>query len=379
MNARPNSAILNQIQAEQAAQVGLFDRGKILSVEDNEDHQCLLEAALDRDDRTWSVKHVSNLAEMEHAAKEIRPQAVLLDLGLQESQGLKTLDQALTLLRETVPVLVLTADRDQSIGVSAVRHGAADFIDKFALHRADVGLRIAFAVERFSARRAIERSNRVLKTFVASVGHDLRAPPRQIDFLAETIEDALDGAEPEITRALKGIRDRARHLQGALSATLDYAYNATLKPSCKWTDLGTLLKRVLADCDADEAARVSFSSSCEVYVDPHLAYLMLGNLVGNSLKYWRDIPSKVYVAGAESEQHTEIVVRDSGIGMSEETLRRANLPAIRGVSGAEFEGSGFGLAIVTLLIEAHGGSMDIMSSEGGGTQVKLILPKPSRP
>lgn len=351
-----------------------LSRSTLLSVEDNPDHQFLLESALESDDRQWTVHHVVNLEAMASSVDNVQPNAILLDLGLGESRGLATLDRALELLGGGVPIVVLTADRDQSIGLSAVRNGAADFINKYEYDRTDVSLRVAFAVERFEARKKIEQTNNILQTLVASIGHDLRAPPRQIQFLAEMLEEVIDEKNDEATQAVRNIQSRAQHLSKTLQSTLDYVRQAAITPVREKTDLSTLFARVLEDHSPEDASRVTLTANCPLMVDPHLTYLMLGNLIGNGLKYWRGTPSEVFVTGTVTSGAVDILVRDTGIGMSPDVMARAILPAMRCVSGKEFQGTGFGLAIVKLLAEAHGGQLTLASEEGVGTEINLRLP-----
>ncbi|MHA2621352.1 MAG: hybrid sensor histidine kinase/response regulator [bacterium JZ-2024 1] len=73
-----------------------------------------------------------------------------------------------------------------------------------------------------------------------------------------------------------------------------------------------------------------------------------------------------------------IEVRDEGVGMSQETLRRATEPFF---TTKEETGSGLGLSIVRATMERHSGALEIESTPGKGTTVRLILPvsPPSSP
>jgi len=62
--------------------------------------------------------------------------------------------------------------------------------------------------------------------------------------------------------------------------------------------------------------------------------------------------------------------RDSGVGMSSETLKRISSPLFT----TKAKGMGFGLAICRRFVEAHGGGVSIESTEGEGTTVRVNLP-----
>ena len=363
------------IQAPEPETDWPLDPGKplVLSVEDNLDHQEVLADVLRADGGDFDLLHVRTLDAMADAVAQRNPCLILLDLGLSASRGLTTLERALP-VAGAIPIIVLTAQRDSSLGLEAVRRGAADFLDKFSLHHGGLALRIAFAVERTQARQRIERNNAFLRTFVASIGHDLRRPPRQIEACVDAIDATLGHDRGAVADSLAAIRDRTKQLRATLDATLDYARQATVAPCYERLRLSEVLAEVLHGFDPAEAARVALGADVDFLADAHFATLMLSNLVGNGLKYWQDRPSKVRVSGAVGHDGVEIRVEDTGMGMSPFVLERATLPATRGVPPSAFEGTGFGLAIVKLLVEAHAGSLTLASTETVGTTVALTFP-----
>ena len=79
--------------------------------------------------------------------------AVLLDLGLPDSQGLPTLERVIAPWRD-VPVIVLTGLADREVGLSAVRHGAQDYLVKGEVNADMLGRAIRYAIGRHVARAA---------------------------------------------------------------------------------------------------------------------------------------------------------------------------------------------------------------------------------
>ena len=312
-----------------------------------------------------------------HAAKEAAeagmPDAVLLDIDLPGASGLSPLISAQAIL-PPLPIVLLAQDQTADFAVDAVRRGASDVIAKGTLATCGLPLRIAFAIERSQARQKIQRTNAFLRGLVATIGHDLRAPPRQICMLLDMIEAEETALVPALRKQLKLIRGRAEDLRKLLNATLSYARQATLAPDCELLSLSGVMETVGADFDPVDANRISVAGDATFVADPNLAYLVLRNLVENGLKYWRRVPSRVTVRGIRGEGHTRIEVADTGFGMSETVIARAFDPATRGVDGEEFDGTGFGLSIVRLLVEAHEGRIDLTSEPGKGTRVCLWLP-----
>jgi signal transduction histidine kinase len=68
----------------------------------------------------------------------------------------------------------------------------------------------------------------------------------------------------------------------------------------------------------------------------------------------------------------EVVVTDTGCGMSEEVLQRAFDPFFTTKQAGQ--GTGLGLSITRNIVEAHGGAIDVKTAPGAGTTVRLWLP-----
>jgi two-component system sensor histidine kinase BaeS len=111
---------------------------------------------------------------------------------------------------------------------------------------------------------------------------------------------------------------------------------------------------------------------------------VLGNLVDNSLNYTQQPGSTViqlHSVGAD----VQIIVEDSAPGVRDDDLLklldplyRAQLDRARPQGGGQ-SGSGLGLSIVQVLVQAHGGHVNVMHSAKGGLKVVLTLPKVARP
>jgi signal transduction histidine kinase len=73
----------------------------------------------------------------------------------------------------------------------------------------------------------------------------------------------------------------------------------------------------------------------------------------------------------------EVVVVDTGSGMSEEVLQRAFDPFF--TTKPVGQGTGLGLSITRNIVEAHGGAIDVKTTPGAGTTVRLWLPAAGAP
>src|SRR4051812_967593 len=85
---------------------------------------------------------------------ELRPDAVLLDLQMPEMDGMETLDR-LRAIAPSVPIVMLTADRDVKTAVRAIQRGAYDYLTK-PVDREEVVLVVRRALEAGALKREVE-------------------------------------------------------------------------------------------------------------------------------------------------------------------------------------------------------------------------------
>jgi two-component system sensor histidine kinase BaeS len=142
------------------------------------------------------------------------------------------------------------------------------------------------------------------------------------------------------------------------------------------TDLEALLREVAAAYrgQAEQGGvRLAVEVAGEVPpvdVDPARIREVLANLLTNAIRHTpRD--GSVELSAAVDGRAVEVIVRDTGSGMTPEQLDRV---FDRFYRAADSPGSGLGLPIAHDLVQAHGGEMSVTSEPGHGTAVRFTLP-----
>lgn len=352
------------------------DKPLVLVVEDDDDHFELLCLQLTEERPRPQLTRATTLAQAQTAAEDARFDAVLLDLDLPDSKGPGTLERARATFAD-IPVIVMSAHGGARFGLDLIKNGAADYIDKTSLCTAGLAQRIAFACERFAAQRVLSRRNDLLSHMVTILGHDLKAPPRQIGVLCGLIHTALDReGRAAIADHLDAVRNRCTHLKTVIDGTMGIAAGASSQPRKSVHAISELIDKVAQDLDASCRPRLKLAQDAPLYADPGLMFHVLRNLIENGLTYWRDQPSTVTVTANTFAGQTELRVTDTGMGIPESMYQSIFEPNMRGLDSEDFPGTGFGLSIVRLLVAAHDGQVALTSTPDKGTTFTLTLPFP---
>jgi DNA-binding response OmpR family regulator len=115
----------------------------VLVVEDHVDTLDLISELLRRSD--YEVRTAVTAAEALESVRQVRPDAILLDVKLPDASGTIALDE-LRKLRPTVPIIMLTANTDAVLARNTLKHGAFDYIMKpFDAARLKIVLEAALA------------------------------------------------------------------------------------------------------------------------------------------------------------------------------------------------------------------------------------------
>jgi PAS domain S-box-containing protein len=234
--------------------------------------------------------------------------------------------------------------------------------------------------------RKLEAERRIREQFVATLSHDLRGPLTAVQMSAHLLIRNPGDAEhasrlahrvlDNITRADKMIRDLldASRLRAGHRLPLEIAH----------CDLREVLGMVCDDFASVHGQQCRFEAqgATEGYWSPDALRRIVENLLTNAAKYGAPgAPICVRVRGGSGEVEFEVNNKLKGKPLTPEERALLFEPFMR-TRAAEASGKvgwGLGLALVQGLVEAHGGSVAVESSEERGTRFLIRLPRDSRP
>jgi len=114
----------------------------------------------------------------------------------------------------------------------------------------------------------------------------------------------------------------------------------------------------------------------QVYADPHLIFNALYNLIDNAVKYSFHEPVKIELSTKDAAEGTlKISIRDNGAGIPESEQKKVFDKFYRSSKLQHVKGSGLGLNYAQMVVDAHGGHIQLESQEGKGSTFSIFLPK----
>ena len=207
------------------------------------------------------------------------------------------------------------------------------------------------------------------------VSHELKTPLTRLKFiLANTpIEEQY---KTKLNKEINMLKDMISNM--LLSDKLSTPYIEDLDKS--WVEIERLIKET---CDMfykiEEKMVIKnlLKTSKKIKIDKYRISLAIKNLIDNALKYTEQKVSLIELIITEDQNNVYFTVKDFGIGMHKEQIKKIIKPLYRGRTAKEKSKSGFGLglAITKKIIEAHEGQLKITSVINKGSEFTLSIPK----
>ena len=244
----------------------------------------------------------------------------------------------------------------------------------------------ARTLELEEARDAAEHASLAKGRFLAHMSHEIRTPMNGVlgvmDLLART------RLQPLQQRYLDLIRSSAEMLLRVINDVLDLSRIESGRVAIQEEtfDLHRLCDELtgLARLEA-QAKGLELTMKIDPRVprwvegDPPRLRQVLGNLIGNAVKFTERGTVKLTVAPMELESWIRFRVVDTGMGMNQQTLEKLFQPFEQGDSSTQrrFGGTGLGLVIAQRVVESAGGLISVKSTLGKGSTFLVDLPLPS--
>ncbi len=315
---------------------------------------------------------------------------ILLDIMMPEIDGytlcrqIKTIDKL-----KDIPVIFLTAKTDTSDLVEGFRVGGVDYITK-PFQKEELIVRVRNHIELAYARKEIikqaEQIMKINKTkdrLYSVIAHDIKSPFANITMLLSTVaEGYLEPGTDEYNEILQSIHASTKETYGLLENLLQWTRSQTGDLECnpesiQLEEMTGRAIRFLRPNAAKKSIQLidSIQEDLLVMADRNMMQSVLQNLIANAIKFTHE-GGTIEIRAKQQDDKAVISVKDSGIGMSQEMIKKLF------VDGQSFtthgtnseKGSGLGLLLVKDFISRNKGVLQVESAPGNGTTFIFTLP-----
>jgi len=222
------------------------------------------------------------------------------------------------------------------------------------------------------------------KDFIANVSHELRTPISLLQGYTESIVDGIVTEPDEIHESLSIVLDETKRLNRLvnelLSVTRMDAEGLSVEKSVQPID--TLLNKMQQKYHSHaESLGLSINLNPNTheqlwYYDLDRIEQVLTNLIDNATRY-TETGDAITISYGESETENILYITDTGSGIAPEHLQQVFERFYKVDSSRKRgkQGTGLGLFICRMIVDEHGGSIDVKSKLGQGTTFIIKLPK----
>ena len=239
------------------------------------------------------------------------------------------------------------------------------------------------------AVRAAETANRAKSTFLSNMSHDIRTPMNAIIGFTTLAVSNIDD-QKRVRDYLDKILSSSNHLLSLINDILDMSRIESGKIHLEETevslsdvlhDLKNIISGQIHAKQLDLYMDVMDVTNEDVYCDKTRLNQVLLNLLSNAVKFTPaggtvSVRLKQFPGTVKGSEMYEIRVKDNGIGMSPEFVKKIFLPFERERTStvSRTQGTGLGMAITKNIVDMMGGTIDVQTEQGKGTEFIVCLP-----
>lgn len=240
-----------------------------------------------------------------------------------------------------------------------------------------------------NARKAAESATKAKSEFLSNMSHDIRTPMNAIVGMTAIATSNIDNRE-QVINCLRKITLSSKHLLGLINDILDMSKieSGKLSLNMEQISLREIMESIVNIVQPQVKSKkqefdvfIKDIEAEEVYCDSVRFNQVLLNLLGNAIKFTPD-GGKIELTLNEEKSplgddyvRVHIIVKDTGIGMSEEFMQIVFESFAREDSKRvhKTEGTGLGMAITKYIVDAMHGTIEVSSEQGKGTTFHVIV------
>ena len=320
-------------------------------------------------------------------ARDNKPDITFVDLKMPGISGMEIIE----ILSKDIPDIVLimiTGYATILSAVEAIQKGAYDYLPKpFSPDQLRTVARRGLDHRnlKIETRRLREEKERMEKSFITFVSHEMRSPLVVIRQYIESLKAiAGDRFDKDVSDIIERCRKRIQSLEELIEHWLDLSRieNGTFAQKKEPLRLSDVISRSVEEMmpicnERGIALEVNVPENLfQIVGDEEGLLRVFINIIGNATKYTPE-GGKIAVSARNGEYYVTVDISDTGSGIPQDKLPFIFEPFFRaGGKEERHRGSGLGLTFCKRIMDSHGGEIDATSKEGEGTTFILRFPVP---
>jgi two-component system, sensor histidine kinase and response regulator len=311
---------------------------------------------------------------------------ILLDNKLPGIEGIEVLEH---INKEKIDskIVMITSYASLELAVKATREGAIDFVPKPFTPQ-----ELRSSIENLTKQMFLKDMTSKLQKegkhirfqFLSLLSHELKAPVNAVEGYLNIIKSQQNGDKisnyiPMIDRSLERLKGMKSMIMDLLDLTkIESAHNKReIKPT-NISEIAKLSLSIIQPVAIQKDIDIHLNAPKEVIidVDPNDIEIVLNNLASNAVKYNKQ-GGRVDCTIRQLKDHIEIIISDTGIGISEEDQGRLfeEFVRIKNEHTKTIQGSGLGLSIIKKILDFYNADIKLKSELNKGTTVTVTFNK----
>lgn len=222
----------------------------------------------------------------------------------------------------------------------------------------------------------LEGKNEELQHFAYIVSHDLKAPLRGVENLAQFIEDDLhNNKKDEVFSNLSLLKSRVARMEGLINGILDYSKIGMVKSKKEKININHLVNDVVNLLKVD-GVEFKITTTLPTITGVKVLYTQLfSNLISNGIKFNDKEKGLITIDYVEQNNTHVFSIEDNGPGIPKEYHKKIFEIFQTLQTKDVYESTGIGLSIVNKIVNKLNGSIKLESPKGKGAKFIISLPK----
>jgi two-component system sensor histidine kinase/response regulator len=316
--------------------------------------------------------------------KEI-PSLILLDISMPVMDGYEVCEEIKKNEKWIeIPIIFLTANTLTEDLVKGFEKGGVDYITK-PFRSEELSVRVRTHLELFESRNEILKMNRQRDKLYSIIAHDIRSPLSGILQTIDAIDQGyFDPTTEDFKEIIHHLKERTKETSTLLTSLLQWsrAKSDKFEMHPSETNVYVVVSSCLQLLDANASSKninIHFDSdeNAVAWCDEVSIHTVIRNLISNAIKFTNSNGS-IWIRTKRTDSNLRIEIIDSGVGMSDETIKKIFEQNEHYTSAGtnNEQGTGLGLMLVKEFVEKNNGKILVDSVLGHGSTFVIELPIP---